>query len=69
MREIHNFILDVQELMYIWTRGNDLFRWTNAHEFIVEWESGGLGVGFVILVQGQNRGFSFWLIMTSLCCI
>lgn len=35
---MHNLILDVQKLIYSWTRGNPLFSGTNIHEFIVELE-------------------------------
>lgn len=37
-KELHNLILDVQEVMFGWSRGSALFRGVDLHRFIVEWE-------------------------------
>lgn len=37
-KEIHNFISDVQEALFEWSRGCALFKDLNLHEFIAGWE-------------------------------
>lgn len=39
VRQLHNMISDIEELMFTWSRSNKLFKGSNVHKFIVEWDS------------------------------